>query len=463
MATQEIRFDVYDRAGRPLIDPMSVNDLVRHIEGSRRSPWLERLKSWLHRRSQVDFPLAEGVHPADLSQTGWAVVYGADVGRDVKEALAPLVDLRKEQAGEGRFWELACDETTDVSEYLLGLGVGPGTVNPEKFPYYVLLVGSPDSLSFSGQYQLDIQYGVGRLHFDTVDEYAAYAHRVVEAESAGSESPGKREAVFFAPRNPGDPAVGKSHDRLVVPLLGEYGSRDSDTWTARGVLAGEATRHRLLELTSGPEAPDFLFTASHGMGSEPGADDQRQIQGALLCQDWNGPGHLTEGCYLAGDHLPSGTGPAPRIAMLFACFGGGTPAQNDFAFRPDPRSRRRLAPTGFVARLPQRLLGRGTLAVIAHVDVAWSWSFHFGDAGPQLSTLQGTIDRILLGDRIGHATEHLNARYGELLGRLEVWRNRRRGEMPVDDHDIVNRWTAATDARNYVVLGDPAVRLPGVG
>lgn len=455
MAAEEIRFDVYDRAGRPLIEPVPVADLIRHIDGSRRSPWLERLKGWLARRSQVDYPLAEGVDAGKLADTGWAVIYGADVGDDVKEALAPLVALRREQAGE-RFREVDCDEP-DVSDFLLRLGVGPGTVDPERFPYFVLLVGSPASLSFSGQYQLDIQYGVGRLHFDTVAEYAAYARRVVEAES---EPPGSREAVFFAPRNPGDAAVAKSHDRLVVPLLDEYGARTSTSWTARGVLAGEATRERLFQLTSGPQAPDFLFTASHGLGSRPGAADQRQIQGALLCQDWAGPGQPTDGCYLAGDHLPTGDGPAPRVAMFFACFGGGTPADNDFAFRPDPRARRRLAPRGFVARLPQRLLARGTLAVLAHVDVAWSWSFHFGDAGPQLSTLQGTIDRVMLGDRVGHATEHLNARYGELLGRLEVWRTRRGANVPVDDHDIVNRWTAATDARNYVVLGDPAVRIP---
>jgi hypothetical protein len=196
------------------------------------------------------------------------------------------------------------------------------------------------------------------------------------------------------------------------------------------------------------------------MGAEPGAADQRQIQGALLCQDWQGPGHPTDGCFLAGDHLPDAGGSSPRIVFLFACYGGGTPAQNDDAFRDDPRASRRLAPRGFVARLPQRLLSRGTLAVIAHVDVAWSWSFHYGAAGPQPTTFEGTVDRLLLGARVGHATAHLNLRYAEMATLLGTLRSRREAGMPVDPRQLVDRWTATHDARNYVVLGDPAVRIP---
>jgi hypothetical protein len=76
------------------------------------------------------------------------------------------------------------------------------------------------------------------------------------------------------------------------------------------------------------------------------------------------------GGYLLGDS------PALRgmLAFFFACYGAGTPRQDDFAHLATGAPVE-IAPHGFLARLPQQLLKRGALAVVGHVERAWGCSF----------------------------------------------------------------------------------------
>jgi hypothetical protein len=471
--------------GAYLVPGVSAAEIAALARGNRLgAAELRDVRDKIGQPGDMPFPLVEHADPDDLAQAGWAAVFpavapGAAAARqaEIRAALAPLLALRRAQAARTRaqrYREYAGEHGYRPGEtkqqFLARLGAGPGPVNPDKVPYYLLLVGSPAEIPYRVQYQLDVQHAVGRLCFDTVDEYARYARGVVEAE-AGLAGRGRR-ATFFGVANPGDAATELSHAYLVAPLAGAIEARAGSGWAVERVFAAEATRARLGDVFR--DAPALLFSACHGMGFPGGDARQRPYQGALLCQDWQGPAgpRLERGHYFAGEDLDPAADLRGMIAMCFACFGLGTPAHDDFSRRGAGKVQARaIAPHDFVARLPQRMLanpGGGALAAIGHIDRAWGSSFLWIDAQGRYQTqahldvFESALASILDGRRVGHALEHFNLRYAELSADL----NARLEEMlcydvACPDSELAQLWIACNDARNYALAGDPAVCLPG--
>ena len=100
----------------------------------------------------------------------------------------------------------------------------------------------------------------------------------------------------------------------------------------------------------------------------------------------------------------------------------------------------------------------GALAVLGHVDRAWPTSFTSSRVGPQLQGFRDVIARILHGDRLGQATDQFDVRRAALSYELSELQQALGFGKQVPPRQIADLWLARNDARNYVILGDPAVR-----
>jgi hypothetical protein len=467
-------------SGDYLLPSLSAEQISKIAQGEKFDPDnLNELKKKndLIKGLVPDFAPMEGVDPKNLAETGWGVIFAYNAEPAIREAFSELLDHRKKQATEKH--EHYYKEYTGVlgyrpgeskNKFLARQGVGPGPANPDKIPYYLLIVGDPVTIPYGFQSQLSIQYAVGRIYFDTLQEYAQYAHSVVEAETSNlSLSP---SAAFFGVCNPGDAATNLSTQDLIQPLSEWVVEKHSD-WDVKTILKEEATKARLGQLLGGSETPSLLFTASHGMGFPNGDPRQLPHQGALLCQDWPGRewgrNPIPEDFYFSGDDIGEQARLLGMIAFHFACYGAGCPQKDEFdghskflSERPD------IAPYPFLARLPQKLLSHpkgGALAVIGHIDRAWGCSFSWSDIRGssaerrQIEVFQSSVKRLLEGHPVGSAVEYFDERYAEISSDLSYeLQEIQFGAVP-NNQSLAGMWTANNDARNYAIIGDPAVRL----
>ncbi|GAB4503241.1 MAG: hypothetical protein Fur0043_02330 [Anaerolineales bacterium] len=462
--------------GEPLSPPIDSDLIAKLITGEERNPQEEiELAQWWEQYARPDAPrylaAVEGTDYQNLASAGWGVIFSYNADPKVIEALRPLLEWRKSQAGD-RYKEYSGPEgyryksdgsmAESKNDWLTRHGMGPGPADPAKIPYYLLIVGGPEVIPYRFQVQLDVQYAVGRVFFDTLEGYANYANSVVTAEKK-KLALGKT-ATFFGTANPDDPATNMSAQQLITPLAKSI-SKENKDWKVSSLVKDKATKSALGGLLSSKQPPALLFTASHGIGFPNGHSLQLADQGGLLCQDWPGPKQwrqpIGKDFYFAADDLPNEANVFGLLAFLFACYGAGTPEMDEFS-RQTLKRPTQIAPRDFIARLPQRLLGHprgGALAVIGHVERAWGYSFSWGKAGTQLAVFESALQRLFDGYPIGHAFEYFNNRYAELSTDLTSTLQEMEFGAKVDPMELAGMWTANNDARNYIVLGDPFVKL----
>lgn len=415
----------------------------------------------------------------DVTKAGWGIVIAADMpDRDaVIKALQLLLEYRKQQVGDKLYKELSYITGTPggiindtlVIRWLARNGAAPGTVKPEVVPYYLLLVGSPEHIPFDFQYTLDVQYAVGRICFDTPDDYARYAQQVVAREKSHTRQ--KKQVVLFGAQNKFDPATESGIKYLIDPLDRALKAQyQQQAWDVCRIDKQDATKARLSQLLHQVEQPAFIMTSSHGVGFDQIPDPrQKQDQGALVCSDWPGPydwnGEVIKDFYFSADDLQPDADLKGAMLFLFACYSGGTPRFDNFMYQATGQVKE-IAPADFISALPKRLLLSGASAVMCHVERAWGFSFAGEGGVDNTATFKGVLNELFAGIPVGHAMSYLNDYYATMESQMGVIHEKIKSDpfyKPPVNEELVRIYVGKNDARNYILLGDPACRLKVLG
>lgn len=455
-------------SGDYLIPPISVANLAALIRGEPVNPAkVKEVKGIAQTLTKKSLGLPDGLSPTAVKHTGWAVVFHKDEDPAIKNEVMRLYEHRRKQINDDkRVKVLEYADEASWKEWLAKYKVGAGSVYPWRVPYYLLLVGSPERIPFDFSQMLSLEYAVGLLHFDHVEEYSRYVDSVITYE-CGDAAPRRKEAVFFRTRR--DRATNLSADHLVAPLADGVPAQDDEPaqppvaeskgFVTRRIWDANATSAALAEFFAPPAGstpPAFLFTATHGIGYiQPKPTEQRLLQGALKCQDDTSFSAAT--LATTADVRVHGL-----VTFLFACYGAGTPKFDQYVKRAD-RTPLVIAEQPFLAALPKALLSHpqgGALACIGHIERAWNYSFSTKKLGDQLIPFQNAVSRILGGLPVGYALKDMRERYATLSTSLgKTLEEVKKFGLPVDDQQLVADWAERNDAGGYVVIGDPAVCL----
>ncbi len=422
--------------------------------------------------------------PNLLPAQRWGVVAPeGPLGDRLLALIEPLRRLREEEQGApARVYRVRPDlDDAQAAQWKNAVLCDEARLEAEQ-PRYLLVLGDFHQVSFELQRALGSDRFTGRLAFPSEEGYTAYVDKVLRWSRSPSPHPRARALLFTA--HDGTAATAVGYQALMAPSLQslrelhEMGELSAEFIAELGEPA-DWSAQRLLEQVASPH-PSVLFTMSHGLGAPQGGwrsvDEQRARQGALSL---GAQGTLEASDLASTPFLPGG------LWFLFACFGAGTPTRSAYypwlsrlhqAGEYPSRLERVLAALPregerpFVAALPQAVLANphGPLAVVGHVDLAWTYSFQ--DLGCMArnrpSRFQSLLRALVAGRRAGVGLGALldffhetNTQLTTLYAQEESARLAGQ-DSPVDSIDRAHLWMLRQDLAGYLLLGDPAVRLP---
>lgn len=398
--------------------------------------------------------------------------------------LAPLMEKRAADQGCELVPPFRVSPDMDAARSIRWVAGEFNRVGKDERPDYLLLLGDLRQVSGELQTALSVQHFTGRLALASLDGYDAYAQKVLRHERPEAEQAADQcRALTYTVR--GSDATEHGFAGLMEPFVArsrqlfELGKRKlgfeaiPDPWEPRP--------EDLLELASDPR-PTVLFSMSHGAGApakvgwQPG--EQRHLQGAM-CFGPKG-GNLTAEQVAVKPFLPGG------IWFYFACFGAGTPRTSAYWhwLRDSPlgasisdvallSSLPQGTESGFLAALPQAALANpdGPLAVVGHLDLAWSFSYDGPPSGGG-----SHVDRFLaltkLADRKGVDPVRIGSVFHQFIADLatinkqltDAADDEKRGQMAgapaaVNARERARLWMMRQDLAAYMLLGDPAAHL----
>jgi hypothetical protein len=421
--------------------------------------------------------------PNDLVLQRWGIVAPeGEVGDRLLALIKPLQEARREQQGGAEVIVYRVPPGMDAAkavEWRDRVYLSEQTRERDR-PRYLLVLGDLDQVPLELQHALGGDTFTGRLAFREDAGYEAYVAKVLRAERG---TPTAQPRLLFFTAQDGSAATSIGYRALVAPSVALCQAE-----CTQGVLnVGEVVpipydatpSATFLSAVTRPE-PAILFSVSHGLGAPRGgwtsSDQQRALQGAMC---------LGTGVRIAGEDIAQRPFLPGGVWFFLACYGGAVPATSAYE-----RWLRELKDAGafpgrvesvleglpkpgerpFVSALPQAALANpdGPLAVMAHADLAWTYSFQ--DLGPnpmdRPSRFQGIFRSLADDARVGPAHHEL-LRYmviatNDLVVNYSI---ETPGAAPDAARAIkrANLWMLRQDLGAYLLLGDPAVRLPVSG
>jgi len=422
---------------------------------------------------------AFGGDPNDLARQRWGVIAPTgDRGDRLLEQVKPLCERRGTQQGAApRFYRVDPDMDPGASETWCKKVLHHASVPLRDQPRYLLILGDAHEVSLDLQRRLAADSFVGRLAFAAEDDYRAYAEKVLAWEDKPTSEAQARTLFFTA--HDGSQATRIGYTALVKPSvkacledqqLGYFPARE-----IREVGCPAAWSLTDFMKAAAEPIPSALLTLSHGLGPPregwKNADTQRRFQGVMsLGEDVLEPEHVRNRPFFPGGFW-----------LYFACFGVATPRES--AFYPWLHRLQQVGEYGaldrlqisrplegrsFFAALPQAALANpeGPLAVVGHVDLAWTYSFLELTGMNHASRFFGALSEMVQGRRAGVAFSSLSTHMMQVA--LEIMVKYQddefvlaRGAQP--SPEALNRahlWMTHHDLAGFMLMGDPAVTLP---
>lgn len=422
---------------------------------------------------------------SDLRLQRWGVIVPeGKTGEALLEAIKPLVALRSEEQGAPPMvFEVPPGLNRKESREWLFDKYEDEHIDEAERPLYLCLLGSPEQTSFELQHTVGHRAYIGRIHFEKpngdvdLDAYAAYARKVARYAREGVTSERPDLTYYVAPD-------GSRATRNAIPKLVSPSIEASERSVANGRLNASVRQLEVdsvdLFLTANASSrPSVLLSVSHGLGGSPddynSADEQRMRQGALVV----GRKEVLDAEAMTGKtFLPGG------LWLFFACFGAATPSTSEYYKWLDVLAKTgtyqnsakavlsslAMSGSGFIAALPQAALRNpnGPLAVIGHVDLAWNYSYvdPSNPSKSRSSKFTRVLHTMTRGARVGSAHDEIMEQFREANFELSSMYDTAEDARiagrpdPTDPKAKARIWMLRNDLRGYILLGDPAVRLP---
>jgi len=206
--------------GQYLTAPLTIKEFITKIRGKPEiTDLFDVFSNILATIGKKDAAGLDDKEMDEISQVGWGIVFHENEDQEVIDACLPLINHRKEMVGDNRLVKvLKYVDGQTWQDWLDHHGLVPGIQDPERIPYYLLIVGSPEQIPYSFSRLLDIEYAVGRLNFEDVSGYRSYFKSLIHNETA-DRIDNSRDAVYFATMHQDDASTQLSSEHLVLPLV----------------------------------------------------------------------------------------------------------------------------------------------------------------------------------------------------------------------------------------------------